>query len=245
MAIIVRKAKKMKRKVLIGMLASMGSLAIVGSGFASWYFGADPLVTQSKSVNSHVTNLVEGIGTLTDDNASQSLYIVLDQGGYANKSDVSKGISFVDAGKSTLSDSNFGTPVNALSATYTVSVKEVNDLVNAGVTSATFTAGISLSTSAKTYLDFATNYENSIKGGNKLWASISNGELIYMATVTFTKDTAVNQKFEFPTSTKDGTNDMLVYKKKPTTDAEYDEMKSDLNGEEILSVNYHLAVAAS
>ncbi len=227
----------MKRKILISISAITGSLAIVGSGFASWYFSED-ILQLDQNVSTHVTNLVDGIGTLTDNNKDQKIYIVLDQGGYANKDDATKGIKFVDVSSGTISDSNLGTAVDSLSATYTLSKDGVNDLLNIGYTSVTFNAQMYLSTAATTYLDFATDYENLIKGPTGAWTMISGGHMVYGVTITLQKDQAIDQKFEFPTATVKEANNMLVYKTKPTDKTKYETMKTALSGQEILTVQY-------
>lgn len=183
----------MKRKYLIGLVALSATLGIVGSGFSSWYFGHSDLTTATAGISTHVTDMVEGIGTLTDNNANQKLAIVLDQGGYKNKSDTTKGISIVDT--TNISDINDTTIASAptldcFSATYKVDVADVNKLVNAGITSAYFYARITLkSNEAKNYLDFKNDYASNFPGK---YCAVSSGELIYFDTINYTLDTAID-----------------------------------------------------
>ncbi len=231
----------MKRKILISISAITGSLAIVGSGFASWYFSEDTLQLD-QNVSTHVTNLVDGIGTLTDNNKDQKIYIVLDQGGYANKDDATKGIKFVDVSSGTISDSNLGTAVDSLSATYTLSAGGVNDLLNTGYGHISYAIQLILNSEASNYLKFVSDYENLIEGptGGTKW--VSDDHIIYMGTIDFEKDVAVDQTFKFPTATVSEVNNMLVYKSKPSDKTKYDAMKSALNGQDILSVQYTITI---
>jgi hypothetical protein len=188
--------------------------------------------------------MVEGIGTLTDNNANQNLAIVLDQGGYKNKSDATKGISIVDTTNiSSINDTTIASAptLDCFSATYKVGVEDVNKLVNAGITSAYFYARITLKTNdAKNYLDFKSNYASNFPGKTCV---VNSGELIYFDTINYTLDTAIDQTFEFTTKTSDDkANDMFVYKTKPTDKTSYDAMKSTLNGNEILSIEYTIQI---
>lgn len=239
----------MKRKYLIGLVALSATLGIVGSGFSSWYFGHSDLTTATAGISTHVTDMVEGIGTLTDNNANQKLAIVLDQGGYKNKSDATKGISIVDT--TNISDINDTTIASAptldcFSATYKIGVEDVNKLVNAGITSAQFIAHISFNTQdvkdVRTYIDFRSDYvTNNLKDAT--YTMFDNGILYYFKTIDFTLNSPIDQTFKFATKTSDDkVNDMLTYASKPTTKDTYDTMKSALSNKDILTVQYTIQI---
>ncbi len=234
----------MKRKLLIGLVGVTATVGIVGSGFSAWYFGHEDLVTAVAGVKTHVTNVVENVGTLTDNNANQKLTIVLDQGGYTNKADKTKGISFVDtSGIDNITDDALANApkVDSLSATYTIDAKDVNNLVNAGIKSAQFIAHIYFNSNEyRNYIDFRSDYVTNNLDESK--AMFSNGTLYYFETINFTLDTPINQTFEFTTKTTDGVNDMLTYVSKPTTKDDYDKMKNALNGKGIISVQYTVQI---
>ena len=227
----------MKKKGLICALALTGCVAIVGSGFSAWYFDTAAL-TKTKSVNTYVTDLAEGIGTLTDNNKDQTLYVVLDQATYANLKEATKGISITNV-SGTISDSNLGEAVNSLGATYTISAEDVTKLVAAGKTSATFTATITISDAASTYIEFVSNYNSSSTSGK---SSISGNVFTYTQEITYSTGVAHNDTFTFDTSTTSDVNAMLQYKLKPTDATKYNEMKTALSGKNILTVEYKLEV---
>ena len=238
----------MKRKVLIGLLSVIGCVAIAGSGFASWYFGVGQVSTDTKNIKTYVTDLASEIGTLVDDNKDQNLYVVLNQGGYNNASDNSKGISVVDLGTNNtvdISDSNLGTNLDYLSATYSISAENATKLVNAGIEEATFLAHLEISRDAYNYIDFATDYgKNNIDGWDDNTSNVfTNGGIYFFYTIKFTKDVAINHTFKFPTATSDdGVNKMFVYKdgQKPTTLDAYNSMKNALKDKDVLTTNYTL-----
>ena len=240
----------MKRKVLIGLLSVIGCVTIAGSGFASWYFGVGKVSTDTKNIKTYVTDLASEIGTLVDDNKDQNLYVVLNQGGYSNASDNTKGISVVDLGTNNtadISDSNLGTNLDYLSATYSISAENVTKLVNAGIKHAAFLAYLEIDRDALNYIDFATDYgKNNIDGWDKYSSNaISNGVLYFYYTIDFTANVAVNHTFKFPTATSDdGVNKMFVYKdgQKPTTLDAYNSMKNALKDKDVLTANYTLSV---
>lgn len=234
----------MKRKCLLGLLGLTATLGIVGSGFSAWYFDATDL-TAEKSVNTYVTNLADGIGTLTDDNASDTMCIVLDQGEYKNKDDVTKGISLKKY-TGTVSDSTLGEEVSSLSATYTIDKTTYTDLNNAGIHSGTFTATFSLSETADDYIVFNTSYlvgnikidETAARAG----LTVNATTLTFTSTVDWSSENAdtLTKKFTFDVSTSEYTNKLLNYvtSKKPTDKSSYEAMKTALNDKTALTVKY-------
>ena len=239
----------MKRKVLIGLLSVIGCVAIAGSGFASWYFGVGDK-SKEQNVSTHVTNLVTGSGELKDNNKDQNLYVVLNQGGYNNASDNTKGISIVDLSNSTsstISDTNLGTEIDSLSVTYTISAEDATNLYNAKITSddsttATFTANIYLSVDAQKYLKFDSNYGSKVNDWDSKKCVVTDTGIIFNYEIEYKSNTAINKTFEFTTKTTDFVNSMLVYKSKPTTSTDYNAMKDTLNNQNILTASYGLYI---
>lgn len=226
----------MKKKVLISALALTGAVAIVGSGFSAWYFDTAAL-TADGSVNTYVTDLADNIGTLTNDNAKDSIYVVLDQGGFTNKDIITKGITFVK-NSNTPTDSALGDTVSALSATYSISADDVTKLVQAGKTSATFKAVFTISDAASPYVQFVSTYAGETGGTS----AISGNVFTYTYTVNYTKETAIKKTFEFSTAESGVySNAMLSYKAKPSTKDAYNKMKAALTGN-ILTVAYSLSI---
>ncbi len=105
----------MKRRLLVSLLAFAGGLTVVGSGFSAWYFNENKAISTSGNINHYITDLNGNIGQLTDLNVNKKLYIVLDQGGYSNASELTKGVSitYFDSNDDSISDSNLGTSSDA------------------------------------------------------------------------------------------------------------------------------------
>ncbi len=234
----------MKRKLLMGSIAFCGALAVVGSGFSSWYF-ENTIDNRTGNVAVHVTDLVDGIGTLTNNDADKSLYVILDQGTYSNKDDITKGIS-VTSVSGDVSDSNLGTAVASLSATYKIAADDATKLVAANVTSGTFTATIELSQAAQAYLAFDTTYTSATPAVAAGKLSVTASKLTYEYTVEYTASTEVNQTFSFDVSTTDYVNKLIQYAtgKKPTDANAYNTMKTALDGKNVLSITYSYKVNA-
>ena len=232
----------MKRKLLMGSIAFCGALAVVGSGFSSWYF-ENTIDNQTGNVAVHVTDLVEGIGTLTNNDSDKSLYVILDQGTYANKSDVTKGIS-VTSVTGNVSDSNLGTAVDSLSATYKIEATDATKLVAAGISSGTFTATIELSEAAQAYLAFDTTYTSATPEAAAGKLSVTASKLTYEYTVNYTASNSVDQTFTFDVSTTGYVNKLIQFAtgKKPTTKDDYTAMKTALDGKDILTITYSYSV---
>lgn len=270
----------MKRKLVLGLVALAGGLTIVGSGFASWYFGATD-ITGTAAVGYHTTDMNNGIGSLeatytldtTDATAttlgtSDKLYLCLDQGLYANKSDATCGISFHKLADSTTSpkDTDFtaDTLVSKLGVKYTLTKDNLITLQNAGVTKATLTATFTLN--ATTYLSINGNASGngyvsksdtvstegySATGNVDLSAkSVTYTVEFSLASAPTTTDYVAN--FDFDVSTEDfatsSKNKMVNYAtdKKPTDSSAYSNMNSALSSElaskNALDVSYSLNV---
>ena len=233
----------MKRKILMGSIALCGALAVVGSGFASWYF--DKTIDDvSKNVSTHVTDLADGIGSLTDNNASDTLYIVLDQGTYANKTDATKGISLVSSSTS-LSDTNAGTAVNSLGVTYSIEKAQYQKLADAGIYGGKITATISISDTSDDYIKFV-NSPSAKVGETKVAATSATAtQVVFEYTVNWssaTEDT-FSQVLSIDTTSSDYANALLQYVSKPADKNAYDTMKAAVASDtKALSVVYTFAI---
>lgn len=224
----------MRKRFLLGLVAITGALTVVGSGFAAWYFDAS-IKDVTNKIGTTVTPLADSIGTLTDNNTSDTISIVLDQGGYANKSDATKGISIVKGDDKA--------EVSTLSATYKIEVDDAKNLVAAGITSGTFTVTYTLSTTAANYIEFAskkvkfgeTDVDPSSSTDNSFTCSIN----VVFSTVT---SSTYSLTASVDTSTTDGANALLKYKAKPSSKESYNSMSSALNNStDALTVNYSFA----
>lgn len=233
----------MKRKLLIGALAFVGGLTVVGSGFSAWYFGSTEL-TKNNSINHYVTDIADDIGTLTDLNASDKLYIILDQAGYSNRDDATKGVS-ITSSENTPTDASQGTAVDKLGAKYEIAQAKFTALHDAGVKKGTFTATLELSTKAQTYLKFVSSPKVSVDTD-----AVSEGLERTDAKLTYTYDidfaTAAtadySNTFTFDSSTADGVNALLQYNKKPTTKETYETMKTALGTDPLLTIKYSFKI---
>lgn len=241
----------MKRKLLLSLLAFAGGLTVVGSGFSAWYFNENKTISASGNIGHHITDSNASIGTLTDLNANKTLYIVLDQGGYSNKADVTKGvsISYFNTANASISDSDLGTTSDTIiGATYQIDELDYTTLTAANINSGKFTATFTLSTEASTYLKFKaeSTYDtakSTLPSGGTF--DISDSTTTYTYTINF--DAAFvtasrKQDFKFDASTTNYVNTMLEYKKKPTKDSEYTEMKTSLNGKTLMTINYSFEI---
>lgn len=234
----------MKRKLLIGALAFVGGLTVVGSGFSAWYFGSTEL-TKNNSINHYVTDIADDIGTLTDLNASDKLYIILDQAGYSNLNEATKGVS-ITSSETTPTDASLGTAVRLLGAKYEIAQAKFTALHDAGVKKGTFTATLELSSAAQAYLKFVSSPKVSVdttavsEGLTRTDAKLTYTYDVDFATAAATKD--YSKTFTFDSSTTDGANALLQYKNKPTTKETYEAMKTALGTNSLLTINYSFKI---
>lgn len=91
----------MKRKILAVTIPVVGCLTVVGAGFSAWYFStATGKATDEFGVNINVTEEVKDTKDtlkIVNSNANTDLknnHLILDQGGFSNKEDATKGIMF-------------------------------------------------------------------------------------------------------------------------------------------------------
>lgn len=134
------------RKITLGLLALVGGLTIVGSGFSAWYFDSAD-VKGSSSINAQVTDVAEDFGTITTSDVA-GLALELDQGGYVNKADADKGISF----KKGMDLHN-----EPITAKYSIEAGKSLHAMNAGLT-ATFDCVITLKKEFAEYIEFKSTF---------------------------------------------------------------------------------------
>lgn len=267
----MQRRDNMKRRALVGLLSLVAATGVIGSGFASWYFGADDL-TASSSLGVYTTVAGEDIGTLTanaiydgDNNnevADGNLWVIADQGGYKNADKEAYGLFFNATTKdhtSITSDNEIGLAVDTLIVTYSISEANYDTLRLAGL-KGTFTATLEISSKASTYIQFVNGYDSitpkeaATSGEGESVTTTTNGvvsatttKITYTYTVDFSVDTTgdYSKTFSIDVSTSDdGQNKLLQYVSgmKPTTKDDYIQMKDAIK-DGILTVNYSFAVS--
>ncbi len=250
----------MKRKLLLSLVALCGGLTIVGSGFSAWYFSVDKLET-TNSINHYVTDLNNGIGTLTDKNKDQSLYLILDQGGYQYMDDATHGVSITKV-PGTASDKNTGDLVSQIGVNYGITVADATTLVGAGIKTGTLTATLKFTDVAQKYLTFKS-FGTAYAGGDalpkdegKYSLDVAATTITYKYTVDFeaiaTGTTDYSKDFLFDSSTTNGVNAMIQYfdadyeasgaKQKPQSKDAYNAMKTALSDATLLNIAYTFEV---
>lgn len=191
------------RKITLGLLALVGGLTIVGSGFSAWYFG-DNNLNATSNVDAHITPLAEGFGTITVENLGH-FNLQLDQGGYANKEALDKGISFINADLSTRNE--------AITATYEIESGDSLNAMNAGL-QATFDCKVTLKKEFADYIKFKNTFYT---GDSTIGVDASNNATFTVSkpitftaskvieTISFNIDTnanLVNSAFEYKSGMK-------------------------------------------
>lgn len=87
----------LNRKILALVLPAVAVSALVGSGFSAWYFSENNIEGKNQNINVSITDKVDNaVGTLTL-SETQATTLTLDQGGFANKDKLDKGIGFDEA----------------------------------------------------------------------------------------------------------------------------------------------------
>ena len=234
----------MKRKILMGSIALCGALAVVGSGFSSWYFSTDTKSLNGGNVSTYVTPELTEIGSLTDNNANDTLYIVLDQGTYANKADATKGISLVSSTDALL-DTNTGTAVNSLGVTYSIAKADYQKLSDAGIYGGKITATISISDTSDDYIKFVSSPSAKVGETAVTPKSATAKEVVFEYTVNWSSasEDTFTQVLRIDTTTTDYANALLQYVSKPDTKDAYNTMNSTVaSDKKAISVVYTFAI---
>lgn len=186
----------MKRKVLMSLLVVTGLTAVIGSGFASWYFGVNDLSAEN-NIGVYVAPMAENIGSLTasstkdgDDQSWENLFVIFEQGGYSNLEDTTVGLSIGATNTTEVTEDKFpGPSVKSLDATYSIKGKYFDQLRLAGL-KGTFTATLEIPTNAQTYVKFDTEYDG-------ISFSFANNEGKNSATGTYTTKTATKIEYQY------------------------------------------------
>jgi len=190
------------RKILIASIPLLASTAIVGSGFAAWYFGAETY-SQNAGVSIMTTAQAEA-GTF----GTEDYTVILDQGHYANRSVANAGIYVVKA--KSVDESAAESYVNAknessssyyhvdnkcsIDATYSLTSDQAKNLYNADFDSVTVTAKMTIGSVLANYITFNTTpnttptgaFAISTSSSTVTSASISSGTSETVATWTWT-----------------------------------------------------------
>ncbi len=175
-----------------------GLIAIVGAGFSVWYFDVADINKDGPTISTEVTDKVTyGEITVT---TTDTLTLVLDQGGIANASDVTKGISVVGADDS---------PVASIVAQYDAGT-HYETIVDGGL-NPTITTTITISEGLRDYV------------------TVSDGDFLAGTAGVFTRTSTFAAQVTDLTidcSTTDETNALFSYVTgmKPTTSEAYDTM---------------------
>lgn len=208
----------MNRKVLTISLSLLAVSAVVGSGFAAWFFGEETL---DKSISGAVEVAPTLSGKLELTSASTETFkVVLDQGGVKN-TEVEKGISFVDTTTNSL--------VSELKATYSFDTGDGLAALSQGGLAVTLTCTLTLPSELATYVDVQTS---ALVGG-----TVTSSATTYTVTEEIT-GSSVGTSWTVgldTATTQEGVNSLLHYKtgQKPSTTAEYTAMKTAVNGKMI------------
>lgn len=133
----------MKKKMLLAIIPAAGAAAIMGTGYATWYFAENASkVANDTNIGVNVTDEASSLGTWTITNDPQNLYkLVLDQASTTYNDDA-KGAHFE----------------NSLSIKFTY-----GENVTSG-TKFTFTWSITIDETLKSYVNFAFNGSTTFSG---------------------------------------------------------------------------------
>lgn len=119
----------LKRKLLMTVLPLLTAGVLVGSGFSSWVFD-NTGKTSDVQTGSVVLDGVDNNDTSITFNKITGLQLVLDQGGYNNRSEKDFGTYFRDSGSSTVAKLDGNATIDGL-ASYTFKVTvEINKNLN-------------------------------------------------------------------------------------------------------------------
>lgn len=179
------------RKLLAIGAPILGMVAIVGSGFSAWYFESQT-VEADTSMGITLTPIATTYGEFA---VSENEYtLVLDQGGYANKTEVTKGIS-VQAG---------GINVNSIEASYSIDSDALGVLTNDKLTG-TITTTVKVLSTLADYVDFkATGFnKGEASGGYEVYTrKTSVATSVDLDINVTTNDDLTNAAFAYVTDNK-------------------------------------------
>ncbi len=155
------------RKLLTIGAPILGMVAIVGSGFSAWHFQAE--VSAEKNLNVELTPIAD-YGDIVF--ADSDYYVVLDQGGYANLSDETKGIRVeTTSGADRVS-------VTDIEIDYFIETEKYNELVGDGYNQLNVSTYICVKEALAEYVGVtASNFVST-----SLTESTFNGYTVYVRT---------------------------------------------------------------
>lgn len=192
------------RKLLAIGAPILGMVAIVGSGFSAWYFESQTVEAET-SMGITLTPIATSYGAF--DVIEKDYTLVLDQGGYTNRTDVTKGIS-VQVG---------GSNVTSIEASYSIDSGALQILTKDGLTG-TITTTVKVLSSLAAYVDF--------KASGFTKGAASDGYEVYTRETSVA--TSVDLAIDVTTSSDDLTNAAFAYvnNKKPTDETSYNSLSS-------------------
>ena len=221
----------MKRKLMLGLLSAVGGLTIIGSGFSAWYF-ENKIDPNTQNVNAHVTPIADTLGTLTVTSLA-GVELSLDQGGYANKDDLTKGISFTHGTEGTFNSD--------IVANYKIEGEKSINVNNAGL-KATFDCVITLKKEFAEYIEFKdTFYDETFTTGTD---AAGNTTITLSKGITYGATIDTSYTFHVATDTNK-VNSAFRYKigKKPVSVGEYNTFKGLNNhAADVLTFSFSLNV---
>lgn len=229
----------LNRKILALVLPAVAVSALVGSGFSAWYFyDSGTYNTNDVNVNVDIADEInENIGTLRIKSATTPNKVLLDQGGYKNKADPTKGIQFL----------NNNTVVENIEVEFTFTNETVyNNLTAAGL-SVTVTREILVADALLEYVKVVPNIGGESKTTEVIDYTVytTNTTLgssdAHTDTITLMDGVAANSNSTFLNYySTDSTN------KKPQDDPQYKAMETALGkigGNEAIIFRWSVKVA--
>ena len=256
----------MKRKILAVVLPIVGCATVVGSGFSAWYFGtmADP-VSNGFDIGLNVTEEVKSSSlTIIDSNNAtlDSLFLVLDQGGQQNKTNLNAGImlgseSAAETIKTDEMDWSFKVKYNADDAE---GISAIPQLYEAGYR-IRFTTTITLTENLSKYVQLTPNAEGTAYGSvisldssvptvtidDPVFQTNDSGKTYVAEHIVdptkYTNASTATWDFLLKMDTNASyVNELFTYKQKPSTPDAYQKMVSDLTGEQSVSFSFVAAI---
>ena len=221
----------MKRKFLAVILPIIGCATLVGSGFSAWYFSDTVISVPEKNgiavdFGEQITTGNLSIGINEGSDVREGTQLVLDQGGYKNKSNTNAGISF--------KQNETNTKVQYLSFSYDISDDALLKFESAGY-DVDITLKVTLGANLKNYVEFQTASENVLSNSvSNVAFDFSEGgdgsSIEYSTALTAdSHDSSVKWMLYLATDNY-LENDLLKYKDKPDNYADYGAMQTALSG---------------
>ncbi len=191
------------RKLLAIGAPILGMVAIVGSGFSAWYFESQT-VEAGTSMGITLTPIATTYGAF--DVSENDYTLVLDQGGYTNRTEVKKGISVqVD-----------GSNVTSIEASYSIDSGALQILTEDGLTG-TISTTVKVLSSLAAYVNFKASgfTKGSASDGYEVYTRETNvATSVNLDIDVTTNGDLINAAFEY------------VSNNKPTDETSYNTLSS-------------------